>query len=214
MSSGPDRLRQLVRPAGAAVLTMELQKGVVGDEALLPALPLAVRDSGLLEVAGRVCRSARAHGIRVVHAVVEHRPDGLGQPVNCKLFALAAKRRAELGHLPTDSGRPGTALADELDVQPGDVVVSRLHGITPFTGTELDAVLRSLDVSTIVLTGVSVNLGIVGAALSAVDLGYHVVIVRDAVVGIPQAYADAVLESSLSMIATIVSADELLAVWD
>ena len=192
---------------------MELQKGVVGDEALLPALPLAVRDSGLLDVAGRVCATARNHDVPVVHAIVEHRPDGKGQPVNCKLFALAAKRRAELGHLPTDAGRPGVALADELDAQPGDITVSRLHGLTPFSGTELDAVLRSLGARTIVLMGVSVNIGITGAALSAVDLGYQVVIVRDAVVGIPAAYADAVLESTLSMIASIVPSDELLAAW-
>ncbi|MEY2641646.1 MAG: hypothetical protein RLZZ368_293, partial [Actinomycetota bacterium] len=44
-------------------------------------------------------------------------------------------------------------------------------------------------------------------------LGYQVVIVRDAVCGIPKEYADAVLENSLSMIATIVTADELIHAW-
>jgi hypothetical protein len=39
------------------------------------------------------------------------------------------------------------------------------------------------------------------------------VIVRDAVAGVPAEYADAVLENSLSLIATIVTSDELLAAW-
>jgi len=68
-------------------------------------------------------------------------------------------------------------------------------------------------VRTIVLMGVSLNLGIMGGALSALDLGYQVVIVRDAVVGIPKEYGEAVLEYTMAMIATVVTADELIAAW-
>jgi nicotinamidase-related amidase len=68
-------------------------------------------------------------------------------------------------------------------------------------------------VRTVVLMGVSLNLGVTGAALSAVDLGYQVIVVRDAVVGLPKEYADAMIEHTLSMIATIVTAEELIAAW-
>ena len=61
------RLRALVDPVHTAVLTMELQKGVVGDDAFMPTLAVAVREAGILPVAGRVCASARAAGVRVVH---------------------------------------------------------------------------------------------------------------------------------------------------
>lgn len=213
MSSSSERLRQLVRPEHTAIVTMELQKGIVGADAILPALPIAVRESGMLDVAGRVCRAAREHGVRVLHATMEERPDGAGQAVNCRIFAIGAKRRAEVGYSPTEIGQPGVVLVDELDVQPGDITIPRMHGMTPFTGTELDAVVRNLGVRTIVLMGVSLNLGIIGAALSALDLGYQVIVVRDGVVGLPKGYADAVLENSLSMISTIVTADELIAAW-
>jgi nicotinamidase-related amidase len=213
MPAPTERLRRLVAPDGCAVLTMELQKGIVGEDAVLPALPVAVREAGLLDVAGRVCRAARHHGVRVVHATMRERPDGAGQAINCRIAAIAAKRRAEVGHGPIDIDRPGVALADELDAQPSDIEIPRMHGMTPFTGTELDAVLRNLGIGTIVLMGVSVNVGVMGAALSAVDLGYQVVIVRDAVVGLPKEYADAVLEHTLAMIATVATADELLAAW-
>jgi nicotinamidase-related amidase len=213
MATPPQRLRDLVAPAHTVVLTMELQKGIVGDDALLPALPLAVRESGLLAVAGKVCRAARGHGIRVMHATMRDRADGAGQTINCKIFALSARRRTETGGLPTDEGQPGVALVDELDVQPTDIEVPRTGGMTPFSCTELDRIIRSIGGRTIVLMGVSLNLGIIGSALSALDLGYQVVVVRDAVVGLPKAYADAVLENSIAMIATVVTSDELLAAW-
>ncbi len=213
MSTPSDRFRQIVDPSHTAVVTMELQRGIVGDQAVLPALPVAVREAGMLEIAGRVCRAARIVGARVVHATMEERADGLGQAVNCKIFSIVAKRRAEVGFSPTEIGQPGAELVEELDVQPADVKVARMHGMTPFTGTELDAVIRNMRVTTIVLMGVSLNLGIIGAALSALDLGYQVVVVRDAVVGLPKAYADAVLENSIAMIATVVTADELIAAW-
>jgi len=85
--------------------------------------------------------------------------------------------------------------------------------MTPFTSTSLDQILRNLGVTTIVATGVSVNLGVLGMALTGLDLGYQVVIVRDGVAGVPADYAQAVLDNSLSMIATIVTSDELLAAW-
>lgn len=208
----PD-LPELVAPAHTTIVTMELQKGIVGDEAILPALPAAVRQAGLVEVAATVCRAARAAGVRIVHQTMRSRPDGAGQAVNCRIFALGAKRAAEVGHQPTDIGQPGAELVDELDVQPSDIEVSRMHGMTPFTGTELDAVVRNLGTTTVVLMGVSLNLGIIGGALSALDHGYQVVVVRDAVIGLPREYGEAVLTNSLSMIATIVTSDDLVAAW-
>jgi len=40
-----------------------------------------------------------------------------------------------------------------------------------------------------------------------------VVIPRDAVAGVPREYADAVLDNSLSLIATLTTADQLLDAW-
>jgi len=205
-------LAGILEPAKTAVLTMELQEGVVGAGALLPALVEEVTRVGLLDTARRVCGSARAAGARVVHCTAVTRPDGAGGVANCKIFALGERLRRETGTSPTQLGTPGAELVAGLGDE-GDLVVARLHGMTPFTSTALDQILRNLGVTTVVATGVSVNLGVFGMALSALDLGYQVVIVRDAVAGVPAEYAAAVLDNSLSMIATLVSAEELLAVW-
>jgi nicotinamidase-related amidase len=130
--------------------------------------------------------------------------------VNCRIFAASERIRQETGHTATEAGSAGAALVDGL-LDPRDIVVPRLTGMTPFTSTSLDQLLRNLGVKTVVATGVSVNLGIFGMAMTALDLGYQVVVVRDAVAGVPYEYAQAVIDQSLSLVATVTTADELIA---
>jgi nicotinamidase-related amidase len=212
-SSGRDgRLASLVDPGSTAVLTMELQRGVVGLGAMMPALVEQVAASGAVGTAAAVCGAARAAGARVVHCTMETRPDGAGGSVNCRILGLADRQRRE-GAAPTEAGSEGSRLVPELGEDPRDLVVARWHGLTPFTSTPLDQTLRNLGVTTVVATGVSVNVGIVGLCLSAVDLGYQVVLVRDAVAGVPSAYAESVIDNTLAMVATVVTASELLEAW-
>ena len=81
-------------------------------------------------------------------------------------------------------------------------------------GTDLDIVLRNLGVRTIIVTGVSVNVAITNFVMDAVNLGYDVVLPRDAVAGVPTDYANAVIDNTLSLLATVVTTDDLLAAWE
>lgn len=196
-----------------AVLTMELQRGVVGDGALMKALVDEVERVGVTDAAGRLCSAARSRGVPVVHCTAENRPDGIGATDNCKIFAMNARLRRDTGSTPIDQGTDGARLVAELGPEPSDVVVSRIHGMTPFTSTSLDQILRNMGVRTLVVTGVSVNLGILGTVISAIDLGYRVVLVRDAVCGVPAEYADAVIDNTLSLLSTVANVDDVLSVW-
>jgi nicotinamidase-related amidase len=207
------QLSALLDPKHTALLTMELQNGVVVEGGTLPALADEVRRTGILPVAGRLCAAAREAGVRVVHCTAVTRHDGAGGVENCKIFTIGGKQRRERGHNPTEIGSRGAQLVDELGHDPRDIEVPRIHGMSPFTSTALDQILRNLGVTTVVVTGVSVNLGIFGTSMTALDLGYQVVVVRDAVAGLPAEYAQAVLENSLSMIATIATSAEVMAAW-
>ncbi len=207
------RLAALVKPGAVAMITMELQNGVVGEGALMKALVDEVDRKGLRTTVGRLCRSARAHGVPVVHCTAENRPDGLGATENCKIFAMNARLRRDTGSTPIDQGTPGAQLVSELGPEPADVVVSRIHGMTPFTSTSLDQILRNMGVRTLVVTGVSVNLGILGTVISAIDLGYNVVLVRDGVCGVPTDYADSVIDNTLSLLATVCEAADVESAW-
>ena len=86
-------LRSIVEPTTTAVLTMELQNGVVGPDAIMPALVDEVARTDLLGVVRRVCGTARDSGARVVHCTVVSRPDGAGGTTNCRIFALSDRMR-------------------------------------------------------------------------------------------------------------------------
>ncbi len=92
-------------------------------------------------------------------------------------------------------------------------MVNRFHGVTPFHATELDQMLRNLGVRTVVATGVSVNVGITGLTMEAVNCGYQVVIPRQAVTGTPDEYVDAVFANTLRLLATVADVDAVIDAW-
>jgi nicotinamidase-related amidase len=201
-------LVDLVDPTRTAVLTMEVQRGVVGDLSSFPQLAEAVDRVGVVPNTARLLAAARAGGARVVHCTAEFRADRAGSTVNCQLIAAMVRRPEHLLQ-----GTPATELVPEFGPEPGDLVCSRLHGVSPFSGTSLDPWLRSLGVRTVVATGVSVNLGVLGLVIEAVNLGYNVVVPRDAVAGIPQEYADAVLDNTFPLVTTLTTTEQLLEAW-
>jgi nicotinamidase-related amidase len=205
----PVSLADLVEPAHTAVLTMEVQRGVVGDLSSFPQLAEAVDRVGVVPNTARLLAAARGHGARVVHCTAEFRADRAGSVVNCQLIAAMVRRPEHLLQ-----GTPATELVPELGPEPGDLVCSRLHGVSPFSGTSLDPWLRSLGVRTVVATGVSVNLGVLGLVIEAVNLGYNVVVPRDAVAGIPQEYADALLDNTFPLVTTLTTTEGLLEAWN
>jgi nicotinamidase-related amidase len=192
--------------AGTTVVTMELERGVVGDEAMLPQLRDAARERGTLQACGRLVAAARASGVPVVHCIAEWRADRRGTVLNTPLTSALARNPGQIL-----AGTSAVELVDELGDTSEDLRSVRRHGLTPFTGTDLDALLRSLGTTTVVACGVSLNVGVLGLCLGAADLGYRVVVPSDAVVGVPADYGDAVLANTLAMVATITTVDDLLA---
>jgi nicotinamidase-related amidase len=101
----------------------------------------------------------------------------------------------------------------ELGPAETDVLLRRYHGIGPMGGTDLDVVLRNLGVSTIVGVGVSVNVAITNFVMDAVNRAYDFVLPRDAVAGIPHDYAEAVIDNTLSLLATVTTTDAVIEAW-
>jgi biuret amidohydrolase len=200
-------LRELVEPGRTAVLTQECQKGVLGDDAVFPQLAEAAR-AEMIPNAARLVKAARAAALPVVHCIAARRPDGAGYNTNARLFGAARKSGVRL-----DPGTPATEVIDELDPQPTDIMSVRMHGIGPFWGTELDATLRHLGVRTVVAVGVSVNVGILNLVMDAVNASYNVVLPRDAIAGIPSDYADAIIDNTLSLLATLTTTDDVIGAW-
>jgi nicotinamidase-related amidase len=205
----PIDVAELVAPDHTAVLTMELQRGVVGDLASIRALADEVAARGTLDAAGRLLAGGRRAGARVVHCTAEFRADRAGSAANAPILTAMSRLPNHL-----ISGSPGTDLVPELDQQDSDVVEPRRHGLSPFGGTSLDATLRNLGVRTVVVAGVSLNVGVFGICIEAVNLGYRVAVPTDAVAGTPADYAEAVLANSIAHLATLTTVGDVLKAWE
>jgi biuret amidohydrolase len=210
-SAGPgreDRLAQLIAPDRTALLIQEMQEGVVGAGSGFPALGAAGASIGLIEHVAAVAQGARRAGVTVVHCTAENLAGGFGVNQNARLFAAA--RKAGMDNL------PGSALVQpvaEVGPAPGDIVLPRFHGLSPMTGSPLDSLLRNDGVTTVVIVGVSLNVAIPNLVFDAVNRSYQVVVVADAVAGVPVEYGQQVLAHTLSLLATVVTTDEVVAAW-
>lgn len=200
-------LEDLVDPAHTVLVTQECQNGVIGEPAALPQLAEIARRS-MIPNAARLAAAARTAGVPVVHCVAARRADGRGSNGNARLFRGMLKTPVAL--LP---GSSAVEVIPEIGVDERDVVLTRLHGLGPMGGTDLDPVLRNLGATTIVGIGVSVNVGMLDFAFDAVNAGYQFVLPRDAVAGIPEDYAESVLDNTLSLVTTLCTTDDVLRAW-
>jgi nicotinamidase-related amidase len=190
--------------AATAVVCVECQNGVLGEESVLPALAADTGD--LVANLGRLLNAARGHGVRVVHATYE----GMlgGKPTGtARLWRALAPATADWA-----PGATATQVVDTL-LGPDDLVLPRHHGLFPTLDSELLPVLRGLGVRTIVLTGVSLNLAITHTAGHATQAGFELVVPRDAVGGTPASYAEQVLRNTIAVLGRLTTVDDLIAEW-
>jgi nicotinamidase-related amidase len=202
----PLDLSSLLVPAHTALVTQEIQRGVIGDLSALPEL--AKEGRRIVPNIARLCAAARASGVRVIHCTAIRRSDGLGANTNARIFGYMAKAEPKL--IP---GSPAAEIVPGVGVAESDLVLARIHGLSPFQGTELDFVLRNEGIRTIVGVGVSVNVAITNLAFDAVNAGYQVVLPTDAIAGTPREYAEQVFQHTLRNVATLATTDDVIAAW-
>lgn len=201
------RLSDLLDPSSTALVTQECQGGVIGPQAGLPMLADEARREAIPNI-GKLLVAARSAGATVVHCLIQRRADGRGSNHNARLFAAGKSFSADL-----TPGSPGASVLPEFGPEASDLVLTRTHGVGPMTGTDLDSVLRNLGITTIVGVGVSVNVAITNFVMDAVNRGYQFVLPRDAVSGFPREYADAVIDNTLALLATVTTTDAIVNAW-
>jgi nicotinamidase-related amidase len=201
-----EQLSELLDPVTTVLLTVECQQGVVGQDSALPELAKEARSSGALVNVAKLVAAAHESGVQVIHAIAERRPDGRGANRNARLFRAAER-------LPVQqlTGTTAVRIVPPIEVAEEDFVVRRLHGLSPITGTEVDALLRNLGCRTLVVTGVSANVAIPNTVFDAVNRGYTAVVPADAIAGVPSDYTPVMIRNTLSLVATITSTDDVLA---
>ena len=202
----PLDIRPHLDPAKCAIVNMECQVGLLGENSILPGLAKSAADRGLIDNLAGLFEAGRAKGVRIYYATDERRSDGFG-------FA-----RNTLVHLRMPEGRDGSGghgpVMPKIAPQPEDVVFPREQGLTGFFATGLDQYLRNTGVTTVIVTGVSLNIAVLGTTIEAMNLGYTVMVPSDCVASDPAEYADWALKYPIRNVAFVVPSQQIIDIWN
>jgi nicotinamidase-related amidase len=143
--------------ANAALIVIDLQKGIVALQTAHPASEIVSRSAQL-------ARAFRKHGLPVVLVNV----------------TAAAPGRTDAGPRKFSFADDWAELVPELEQQPDDYIVSKQRP-GAFIGTSLDEYLRRRGVTQLFVTGIATTSGVEATVRSAYDHGYNVAVVVDAI---------------------------------
>ena len=139
-----------------ALIVIDLQKGIVSLPVVHPRAPVIAGCNTLIA-------AFRARGLPVVLVNVTGGAPGRNEQGG--------------GHAAPPAG--WADLVPELDVQAGDILVSKKTW-GAFTNTTLEAQLRALGVTQVVIAGIATSIGVESTARQAWELGFNVSLAVDA----------------------------------
>jgi nicotinamidase-related amidase len=162
----------------------------------------------------RLLAGARDAGVPVVYIQMTtlpgRRSDSPAQ-LRFNMRLHLASHQATEPLLYTIEGTPGQAIISELEPQPGDLVV-RKYRSSAFWGTNLDMLLRSNGIETVIMTGCTTEGCVESTARDALFNDYYVVIAEDCVASDDPRQHDASLFLMRHRF-DVVTSDDILAVW-
>jgi nicotinamidase-related amidase len=101
-------------------------------------------------------------------------------------------------------------IVPELGPKPGDFVITK-HQWGAFYGTELDLQFRRRGISTMVLCGISTNIGVESTARFAYEYGYNQIFVEDAMTALSAGEHTATVTKIFPRIGLVRRTEEILA---
>jgi nicotinamidase-related amidase len=152
----------------------------------------------------------RAHGMRIIYLTYASETAD-GSDLNPQLRRRNAQRLRAVG-APSVYPRhtPEAAILSDLTPGDGDLVVNKTSQ-SAFTSTQFDHMLRNLDITGLVVTGVVTNVCVEATARDAADLGYRTVLVDDGCAAWDESFHTATLRSFRAFLGKVRLADEIIA---
>jgi nicotinamidase-related amidase len=167
----PQSLEEICDPARTALLVYDMQVGVVSQIAGAAAVTTAVL---------RVLEAARGAGVRVLFSRHLSLPKEI-MGVSQLRMAMAWQRVSTVDEVRPWflRGSPGLEITPEVAPLDREAVFDKIT-MSAFEGTWLDIALRDCGITTVVVVGVAMEIGIEPTVRHAADLGYIPVVVTDA----------------------------------
>ncbi|SDJ60803.1 Nicotinamidase-related amidase [Nonomuraea maritima] len=170
-------MSQAYDPRRTAVLLVDPYNDFLSEGGKVwPRVESVARQVGLLDHLRSVIASARQAGVQVVF--VPHRR---WEPGDYESWDHPnPTQRAIMDRHSFARGTWGGEFHPDFQPQPGDVVVSEHWAQSGFANTDLDFQLKQHGITHVVLVGLLANTCIESTGRFAMELGYHVTLVRDA----------------------------------
>lgn len=158
-----------------ALLVLHMQHDIAGKggKGEPMGFPQACEKAGIIPKIQNLATAFRQKNLNVIYCVAEFNP--LVPTPTYGLFYDYMRNEK-----PNAPNSKGTQIIPDLEPAWGEPVV-RSWNIGIFSNSNLDAVLKHYAIETLVLTGVTTNLVVHIGAVQATDLGYSVIVPRDAV---------------------------------
>ncbi|HEY2067100.1 MAG TPA: isochorismatase family cysteine hydrolase, partial [Gemmatimonadaceae bacterium] len=177
-------LSELVAPAHTALLLIDMQRDFVEPDGFFGSLgiDLTMYDETRPRLAA-LLGAARRHGVLVVHVQNTALPNRMSDSPAQIRFNLRMHESARRGGPPlryTVPGMPGHDFVDELTPLPGEIVV-RKYRSSAFWGTNIELLLRSNGIRTVVVGGCTTEGCVESTARDAMFCDHYVVIADDCV---------------------------------
>jgi nicotinamidase-related amidase len=159
-------VRYPLAPKRAALLNVDMQNCFVENS------PIAAQDGMvILERVNRLARECRNAGATVIHTAHVLREDGS----NGGLLAENAEAvRAGV----INKGSPSSRLHPALNIEAKDIILEKPR-FGAFYGTDLELVLRSLELHTVIISGIATNVCCETTAREAAVRDFKVFFLRD-----------------------------------
>lgn len=167
-----------VAPARTALLLIDFSNDFVDPDGKAAAVGKRDVSHAVPAIANakRLLQSAREAGVAVIHCLHTTLPGGeADSPVWHDARSRATYSAGDI----CQDGTWGQEPVEDLARKPGDLVVKKFR-YGAFTGTELELVLRSLGLDTVVCAGVSTNVCVDTTAREAFAREFYVHIAQDA----------------------------------
>lgn len=162
-------------PSTTAVLLIEYQNEFATEGGVLhPAVKGVMAETNMLENTQALVRTARAKGVTVMHAPISF-AEGYGELTRHPYGIL----KGVVDGKAFVKGGWGAQIIDALTPQKGDIVIEGKRGLDTFASTNLDFILRSKGIKTVIIGGFLTNCCVESTMRTAYEHGYDVITLTD-----------------------------------
>ena len=194
-------------PATTALVLIEYQNdftspGGVFHDAVAPVM----KSTDMLAKTVRLVAAARAAGLSILHSPITFEPG---------YFEITQHPYGILKGVVDNNafvkGEWGAQIVDELKPQEGDIVIEGKRGLDAFASTNIDFILRSKGIKTIILGGFLTNCCVESTMRTGYEHGFNVVTLSDGTAATSQQEQDNAIAYDYGMFSQVMTVDEVIA---